>query len=170
MMAMRAQCDPNACALQFDELHCWYNDAHDVVDAAFRFASAAEPDNDQTAFQVCDCHARGRVVRGQKVQGDVDSMEKLQAEADEDVGLGGRNQRGTPPATPEAAAMSSVLLGAMRSAPLPRLRGKTRAQRKLLIARLPLWTLRPMATVTWARARSLEGSLLPIAKVSLPLR
>ena len=74
MLAMQTHCDPSACALQCDELHCWYNDAEDVADVALRIASVAEPDIDVTALQVCECHATGRLVRGLEVQVDVESI------------------------------------------------------------------------------------------------
>ena len=31
MLAMQTQCDPSASAFQCDELHCWYNDAEEML-------------------------------------------------------------------------------------------------------------------------------------------
>ena len=62
MIAMRTQFALCACALQADELHCWYNDAQDVADVALLAAKAAEPDIDMPAPQVRE---------GQKVQVEV---------------------------------------------------------------------------------------------------
>ena len=43
LLAMRSQCDPSACALRADELHCWYDDAKEVVNVAQRSVDVAEP-------------------------------------------------------------------------------------------------------------------------------
>ena len=72
MLAMQTQCDPSACALQCDELHCWYNDAEDVAEVARRVASGTAPHIDLTAVQVCECRATERVVRGLEVQVEVE--------------------------------------------------------------------------------------------------
>ena len=41
--AMQTLCAPGAHAFQSDELHCWYNDAKDVVNVAQRSVDVAEP-------------------------------------------------------------------------------------------------------------------------------